>query len=228
MLDKIENLRGHIIISANQFIKLAISLLLGFVPVLAQGNRITNSDVIEMSQAGLSPSIIEAKIASSSCSFDTSTAGLSRLKAAGVNDEIVASMLRCTPSKAPHDKPYIWIGTNEEWTSRSIGSAYAHTYSKNSAVITGVGKTTTESHSEFADITREIRGHCPSIEITNSTSVADYAITVDRHNSGHLLSQRNSYNIFRASDGGLIDSGKTIHLKNAVSDICRAVSGPPQ
>ncbi len=204
-------------------LKFASILLLTSAAALAQSTAMTNADIIEMSHAGLSPTVIEAKIASSSCRFDTSTAGLSRLKSEGVSDAVVASMFRCSPAKAAHAKPYVWIGANEEWTTRSVGAGYGNRIGNRGAVVTGVSRGTTEEHSEFADVARELSSRCPGVQITNSVSDADYAVSVDRHNAGHLLTQRNDYNIFRAGDGQLIQSGKTTHLKNAVSDICRAI-----
>ncbi len=78
--------------------------------VLAQANddqatsqsssaKLTNSDIVEMSKAGLSVDVIAAKMQDSDCSFDTSPAALVALKSAGVPDSIILAIVK-TPSRA--------------------------------------------------------------------------------------------------------------------------------
>jgi hypothetical protein len=59
----------------------------------AQENPMTNDEVITLTKAGLSPSIIIGKIRSSKTNFDLSTDSLIKLKQSGVTDDIVAAML---------------------------------------------------------------------------------------------------------------------------------------
>ena len=54
---------------------------------------LANKDVVDMLKAGLTPSIVIAKIKTSICSFDTSPAALQALKAAGVPDEVILVMV---------------------------------------------------------------------------------------------------------------------------------------
>ncbi len=54
---------------------------------------LTNKDVVDMLKAGLTSSIVVAKIKTSTCSFDTSPAGLQALKAASVPDEVILIMV---------------------------------------------------------------------------------------------------------------------------------------
>jgi uncharacterized protein (DUF302 family) len=62
---------------------------------MAQTNEtiLTNADVIEMVKAGLSEGIINAKIKQSKTTFDTTPNGLASLKAAGVPETVVISMI---------------------------------------------------------------------------------------------------------------------------------------
>jgi tetratricopeptide (TPR) repeat protein len=53
---------------------------------------LTNADVIAMSQAKMSDSLITAKIKSSKCNFDVTTKGLLALKKAGVSDAVIEMM----------------------------------------------------------------------------------------------------------------------------------------
>ncbi len=73
---------------------LAISLCLaGMFAVVAQSDVMTNDEVISLSKAGLSPSIIVNKIRASKSNFDLSTDSLIKLKQSGVSDDIVTAML---------------------------------------------------------------------------------------------------------------------------------------
>ncbi|CAN5373783.1 hypothetical protein BH10ACI1_BH10ACI1_09220 [soil metagenome] len=59
----------------------------------AQGEVMTNNEVISLVKAGLSKQIIVNKIRTSKTDFDLSTNSLIKLKQAGVDDEIVNAML---------------------------------------------------------------------------------------------------------------------------------------
>jgi hypothetical protein len=78
---------------------LALTLSLSFVPfVFGQDiTALTNSDVLGMVRAKLSPALIIEKINSSSCNFDTFPSVLTELKYKGVTDDILIAMV-----KAPH------------------------------------------------------------------------------------------------------------------------------
>ena len=70
--------------------------------VLAQTEILTNSEVIKLSEAGLSREVILTKIARSRVDFDISTGALVELKKRGVADEVIAAMLE----KAEANKNY--------------------------------------------------------------------------------------------------------------------------
>lgn len=199
--------------------KLVALLLIAFCVADAQSTEMTNQDVIEMSKVGLSAGVIETKISSSRCRFDTSIEALARLKSAGVDDSVTAAMIKCSPALSPHEKPHVWIGANEEWIARSRSTTLAPT----SSVASSSARTTVQTHSEYTDVTRELSDKCQGVVITNNPSDADYAVTVERYNAGHLLTQRNTFSIFRGRDGDLLLSGKTTWLKNAAADICKTV-----
>jgi hypothetical protein len=55
---------------------------------------VINTDIVEMSRAGVVSSVIIAKIKNSECKFDTSPSALVELKEAGVADEILIEMVR--------------------------------------------------------------------------------------------------------------------------------------
>jgi hypothetical protein len=198
-------------------------LLFALGVAAAQSVVMTNQDVISMTKSGISANVIVVKISTSPCRFDTTIAALTSLKSAGVDDSVLTAMISCKPARPAHDKPYVWIGANSEWISRSNGVAVASA-SSSTAVVTGGESSTSQTHSEYADVARDLSGDkCPGIAITNNPMDADYAITIERYNAGHLISQRNSFSIFRASDGKLLLSNKTTWLKNATADMCKAI-----
>lgn len=191
----------------------------------AQPPNVTNQDVLDMTKAGLSAGIIVDKISSVSCRFDTSVPALAALKASGVDNSVISAMIRYRPHAARHDQPYVWIGANEERISNGNHTTIGSKDSGDGlSVTTSSSKTTTQTHSEYAEVTRELINRCKGFIITNKLSDADYAVTVERYHAGHLLTQRNTFSVFRTRDDNLILSDKTTWLKNAADDICNAIS----
>src|SRR5262245_8542399 len=67
----------------------------------SQSATLSNSDVIELSKAGLSSAIIVDKVLTApTTSFDTSVEGLKSLKAAGVADEVIRAMIAPRENKS--------------------------------------------------------------------------------------------------------------------------------
>jgi len=60
----------------------------------ASAKSLTNADVRDMLSAGLSQEIVIAKIAASTCVFDTAPAALKVLKAANVSDAVILAMVQ--------------------------------------------------------------------------------------------------------------------------------------
>src|SRR5579863_2888387 len=66
-----------------------------------QGRRLTNQDVIDMAQLGLSDDVIVAKVEAAwrdrSAAFDTTVEGLKALKGARVSDSVIKAMIGSSP-----------------------------------------------------------------------------------------------------------------------------------
>ena len=71
------------------------------VNVLGQTEVLSNSSIVQMTEAGLSTEIIAAKIGSTQNRFDTSTQALIALKKAGVDDVIINLMMERAESQLP-------------------------------------------------------------------------------------------------------------------------------
>lgn len=78
----------------------SLLVLLFFASVAIAQEAMTNDEVISLTKAGLSPSIIIGKIRSSAPGFDLSTNSLIALKQAGVSDDVVAAMLEAKSGKS--------------------------------------------------------------------------------------------------------------------------------
>ena len=61
---------------------------------------LTNKDILDMQKIGLPPEILVAKIKSSPCNFDTSTASLQALKTAGLGDSVILAMVEAPNGQA--------------------------------------------------------------------------------------------------------------------------------
>lgn len=82
---------------------LLIAAILGFgsyTNAPGQDDVMTNDEVITLTKAGLSPSIIIGKIRTGKSSFDLSTDSLIKLKQSGVSDDIVAAMLEAKSGRS--------------------------------------------------------------------------------------------------------------------------------
>ena len=87
----------------------SIRALVGLIAILVfpyavcpqQPRPLTNKDVSELLNAGLSSEVVIAKIKSSPCSFETSPEQLKELKAANVPDGVILAMVQCSSSPAP-------------------------------------------------------------------------------------------------------------------------------
>jgi hypothetical protein len=84
----------------SSWIVVVFCLTLSALSVRAQGEVMTNDEVITLAKAGLSPSIIIGKIRSGKSDFDLSTDALIKLKQTGVSDDIVAAMLEAKSGRS--------------------------------------------------------------------------------------------------------------------------------
>jgi hypothetical protein len=85
---------------------LAAVLLLAAGAVFSQSNKpLTNDDVVQMVKGGFDESTTIAAIDAAQTNFDTSVQALMALKAAGVSEKVISSMLAATKKKTETAKP---------------------------------------------------------------------------------------------------------------------------
>jgi hypothetical protein len=100
---------------------------------------LTNKDILDMNRIGLPPQILVAKIKSSQCNFDTSSASLQVLKAGGLGDSVILAMVEAPsgparvgpvedPTKAPnassHPDPTAPVAGGHDVQTLSAGFYY--------------------------------------------------------------------------------------------------------
>ena len=71
-----------------------VAIALAGWTVVGQDDPLTNDDVVGLVTAGLEEAVIVAKIEGSATSFDTSVDALEALSQAGVDDDVVAAMVK--------------------------------------------------------------------------------------------------------------------------------------
>lgn len=99
-------------------------LMLLFVAAIAFAQEtMTNDEVVSLTKAGLSPTIIIGKIRTSSPGFDLSTDSLIALKQAGVSEEVLAAMLEAKSGKTVNIAPVEAPATdaNDPMVKRNYG-----------------------------------------------------------------------------------------------------------
>jgi hypothetical protein len=81
-------------------------LFLTSAQTYGQENKLTNQEIIQMVNLGLSTEIIKAKLATSTCQFDTSVPAIQALKKANVPDIIIVIMMqsKCATDSSEKDK----------------------------------------------------------------------------------------------------------------------------
>ena len=60
-----------------------------------QEQALRNGDILDMQAAGFTEAVINAKIKTSSCQFDTTPAALTKLKSASVPESVILEMINC-------------------------------------------------------------------------------------------------------------------------------------
>ncbi len=105
------------------FVLLSCALLAGTLvaqDAAVKTEPLSNRDVLEMLNAGLTPEIVIAKIETSKCDFDTSPATLRELKAANVPEAVILAMVQA-PLKTPRAESVV---SDRQASPSSLETAY--------------------------------------------------------------------------------------------------------
>lgn len=114
-------------------------LLWSIVTANAQSEMLTNSQIVEMTRAGLGNAVVLKKINNSGGDYDVSVSGLTELKKAGVSDEIISAILEIESAKpklaANEDKSKTAVKKNDapKTTAQLLREAKTIAFVKGSA-----------------------------------------------------------------------------------------------
>ena len=76
-----------------------MAIFIFVISVVAQGEVLTNKDIVQMTQTGLSSDLIILKVKQTKGKYDTTAEDLITLKKAGVTDEVIKVMLEKPPEQ---------------------------------------------------------------------------------------------------------------------------------
>ncbi len=127
-----------------------LGLLVLFTPGIAAQESLSlkNGDVVGLIKAGLSPTVINAKIMSTTSSFDTSPAALQELKAAGVPDEVIVTMLQAPTSPSPTARTRVKdeMSTHFQRLQNSVLTVWSETGHGTGFIVDAKGLIVTNHH----------------------------------------------------------------------------------
>ncbi len=188
---------------------------------LGQGEKIlTNDDVLELIEAGLSSDLIVTIIETSRSDYDTDLTTILALKKREVPDKVLQAMVKAAAAPKPYDPTadnqlLIYVSDSDSW---SMSGGFAGGGSGAAGVSTGGARPQT------AEIIKTFGERCPDLKATMEKEKADYFIVLD-HEGGKtfgLVRKDNKVVVFD-STGTSIYSGSTRSLGNAVKDSCNEI-----
>ena len=196
---------------------ITVSMFVG----LGQGQKIlTNDDVLELLDAGLSAELIVTMIETSRSEFDTDLTTILELKKAEVPDMVLQAMVKSAAAPKLYDPTednqlLIYVSDSDSW---SMSGGFAGGGSGAAGASRG------GANPQTAEIIKTFRERCPDLEATMEKEKADYFIVLD-HEGGKtfgLVRNDNKVVVFD-STGTSVYSGSTRSLGNAVKDSCNEI-----
>ncbi len=205
----------------------------------AQQPTVTNDDVLALLKAGLSASVVVAKIQSSDCRFDTSPDALLKLKAQNVPEAVLLAMVQAGPpvgrglaassppasttspaapgSTDDDGKTRMFVTDSQTWST--FGYAWLH---GNDAGVSGGSVSKGGARPQTVEIIKTVGERCPEVIVTNQPLRATYVLTLDHEGGKGLLRVRNKVAVFNRT-GDSIFSDSTLTLGEAVQRACNAI-----
>ena len=186
---------------------------------LGQSEKIlTNEDVLELLEAGLSSELIVTIIETSRSNFDTDLTTILVLTKAEVPDTVLQAMVKAAANPKPYDPTadnqlLIYVSDSDSW---SMTGGFAGGGSGAAGVSTGGARPQT------AEIIKTFRERCPDLEATMEKEKADYFVILDHEGGKGWLRNDNKVVVFD-STGTSVYSGSTRSLGNAVKDSCNEI-----
>ncbi len=201
---------------------MAFSILLITIMMLAaQGQSekiLTNEDVLELIESGLSADLIVTIIETSRSEFDTDLTTILELKKAEVPDAVLQAMVKSAAAPRPYDPTadnqlLIYVSDSDSW---SMSGGFAG----GGGGVAGV--TRGGASPQTAEIIKTFGERCPDLKVTMEKEKADYFIILD-HEGGKGWIRRDNKVVVFDNSGTSVLSGSTRSLGNAVQDACEKI-----
>ena len=191
----------------------------------AQGQSekiLTNEDVLELIEAGLSSDLIVTMIETSRSEFDTDLTTILELKKREVPDTVLQAMVKAAAAPKPYDPTadnqlLIYVSDSDSW---SMSGGFAGGGSSTVGAVAGV--TSGGARPQTAEIIKTFRERCPDLEATMEKEKADYFVILDHEGGKGWIRNDNKVVVFD-STGISVYSGSTRSLGNAVKDACNEI-----
>ena len=197
------------------------TLLITIMMFATQGQSekiLTNEDVLELLDAGLSAELIVTMIETSRSEFDTDLTTILELKKAEVPDAVLQAMVKSAAAPKPYDPTadnqlLIYVSDSDSW---SMSGGFVGGGSGAAGVSRGGARPQT------AEIIKTFGERCPDLEATMEKEKADYFVILDHEGGKGIIWRDNKVAVFD-STGTSIYSGSTRSLGNAVKDSCNEI-----
>ncbi len=203
------------------FATLFITIMMFAAP--GQSEKIlTNEDVLELIEAGLSSDLVVTMIETSRSEFDTDLTTILELKKREVPDTVLQAMVKAAAAPKPYDPTadnqlLIYVSDSDSW---SMSGGFAGGGSSTVGAVAGV--TSGGARPQTAEIIKTFRERCPDLEATMEKEKADYFVILDHEGGKGWIRNDNKVVVFD-STGISVYSGSTRLLGNAVKDACNEI-----
>jgi hypothetical protein len=183
---------------------------------------LTNEDVLELIEAGLSSDLVVTMIESSRSEFDTDLTTILELKKREVPDTVLQAMVKAAAAPKPYDPTadnqlLIYVSDSDSW---SMSGGFAGGGGSTVGAVAGV--TSGGARPQTAEIIKTFRERCPDLEATMEKEKADYFVILDHEGGKGWIRNDNKVVVFD-STGISVYSGSTRSLGNAVKDACNEI-----
>jgi hypothetical protein len=192
-----------------------IQILLLSTFLSGAGEPMTNNDVLDLVQKGVSSTLVVAMIKNAETDFDTSTETILALRDKAVPDEVLEAMLNAEgpPDLSDDGQLLVYVSDSQSWQMSGgwgLGTG------------TGGGYASGGARPQTAEIIKTFQERCPEVPVTSVREKADYVVLLDHEGGKGWILKDNKVVVF-GRDGTTIHSGSTRSLGNAVKDACKSI-----
>jgi hypothetical protein len=210
--------------------KIAFIILILTVSMFAQTETLTNAQIIELSNAGLSKELIIDKIQNSNGDFDVSTKALIELKKANVADEIISLLMEKSKAKRQRftqteEKNVEGKGFSETVSTTNFGNNQTPTELLKNAKTIAIKKDSihpARQNLEKALLKRD-KWKSLNLNITQYKETADLYIQIGRVPMT-LITHRYVFRVFDTRSGTLICAGETTSWGSLAENLAKDIT----